>query len=115
MMFFLRFITAAAPTTISYFLALKSMTQIGNVSQINAVKKQMDQLKERNLVKEWEVPYEHLLTRRSAALFFFTPTDESSLGLIWEALAAYAKPHYVLNTEKKLSALDWRVEFIEQV
>jgi len=87
------------------------MVQIGNVPEIRAVKAHLDDLFERGLVKEWELPYENLLTRLTAAIFFLTPTDDSKLDEIWKELEKHKMLHYRLNEEKKLSQLEWRVEF----
>jgi hypothetical protein len=87
------------------------MAQIGNVSEIKAVKKHLDELKEKNLVKEWELPYENILTRLTAAIFFLTPSQGSRLDEIWKELEVHDMLQYRLNEEKKLSQLEWRVEF----
>jgi hypothetical protein len=87
------------------------MVQIGNVPEIRAVKVHLDDLYERGLVKEWELPYENLLTRLTAAIFFLTATDDSKLDEIWKELEKHKMLHYRLNEEKKLSQLEWRVEF----
>ena len=59
------------------------MVQIGNVPEIKAVKKHLEELKEKGLVSEWELPYENILTRLTAAIFFLTPKDDSKLEEIW--------------------------------
>jgi DNA-binding MarR family transcriptional regulator len=87
------------------------MSTIGNVPEIKSVKKHLDELKERGLVKEWEIPYEHLLSRLSAAIFFLTPSDHSKLEEIWTELEGHKMLQYRINEEKKLSILEWRVEF----
>jgi len=87
------------------------MAQIGNVPEIIAVKKHLDDLKEKGLVKEWELPYENLLTRLTAAIFFLTPVDDTKLEEIWKELEPHTRLTYRLNEEKKLSQLQWRVEF----
>jgi hypothetical protein len=87
------------------------MATIGNVSEINSVKKHLNDLKARGLVKEWEIPYENLLTRLTAAIFFLTPVAEDRLGEIWAELGTNPMLQYRLNEEKKLSNMDWRVEF----
>jgi len=87
------------------------MTQIGNVPEINAVKKQLEELKGKDLVKDWELPYEGILTRLTTAIFFLTPTDESKLDNIWKELKTYNIIQYSENKEEKLSRLRWRVEF----
>lgn len=87
------------------------MAQIGNVPEIKSVIEQLNVLKDKGLVKEWEVPYENILTRLTAAIFFLTPTDESRLTEIWNTLESFPRFQCRLNEEKKLSALQWRVEF----
>ena len=87
------------------------MAQIGNAPEIMAVKNHLNELKEKGLVKQWELPYENILTRLTAAIFFLTPLDESKLEEIWKELEVHKMLQYKLNEEKKLSQLDWRVEF----
>lgn len=87
------------------------MVQIGNVPEIKAVKMHLDELKEKGFVLSWELPYENILTRLTAAIFFLTPTDDSKLDEIWRELEVHKMLTYRLNEEKKLSKLTWRVEF----
>ncbi|MGE5340330.1 MAG: hypothetical protein ACM3SY_02505 [Candidatus Omnitrophota bacterium] len=82
-----------------------------NVPEIQEVKRHLDDLKDKALIKEWTLPYENILTRLTAAIFFFTPTDESKLEEIWKELDTHPMLQYRLNEEKKLSPLEWRVEF----
>jgi hypothetical protein len=83
------------------------------VKAINEVKEQLDVLKEKGLVREWVLPYENLLTRLSAAIFFLTPAkdDEQSLSAIADELGR--NEHYSIrpNHEKKLSDLAYRITF----
>lgn len=87
------------------------MAQIGNIPEIKAVKNQFDGLKEQGLIKDWEIPYENLLTRLSAAIFFFTPSTDTDLEKVWQELGSNIGLQYRINEEKKLSQLAWRVEF----
>lgn len=87
------------------------MAQVGNVPEINAVKQHLDQLKNKGLVKDWELPYENVLTRLTAAVFFLTPVGDSTLDEIWKELSKYPRLVYRRNEEQKLSKLEWRVEF----
>jgi len=82
-----------------------------NVPEIQEVKKHLDQLKDNGLLNEWELPYENILTRLTAAIFFLTPTDDSKLEEIWKELDKHPRLTYRLNEEKKLSQMVWRVEF----
>lgn len=76
------------------------MVQVGNVPEINEVKKHLDQLRKKGLVKEWELPYENILTRLTAAIFFLTPADESKSEEIWKELEIHKMLQYRLNEEK---------------
>ncbi len=89
------------------------MAQLGSVPAIKAVKKQLDELKENGLVKQWELPYEEILTRLSAAVFFLTPAAGAASETIWKELQGHFPLQYQPNEEKKLSALAWRVSFSE--
>lgn len=82
-----------------------------HVPEIIDVKLHLDDLKDQGLINEWELPYENILTRLTAAIFFINPADESKLPEIWKALEKHKMLHYRLNEEKKLSPLEWRVEF----
>ena len=81
------------------------------VQDIYDVKLHLDELKDSGLIKEWELPYENILTRLTAAIFFLAPTDEAKLDEIWKELDKHPMLDYRLNEEKKLSPLEWRVEF----
>jgi hypothetical protein len=81
------------------------------VPEIIEVKDHLEALREKGLVKEWELPYENILTRLTAAIFFLTPVDRSKLDEIWKELDKHPRLTYRLNEEKKLSQLEWRVEF----
>lgn len=87
------------------------MAQIGNVPEIIAVKNHLNNLQQRGLVTAWELPYENLLTRLTAAIFFLTPADDSKLEEIWSELDSYPMFQFRKNEEKKLSQLSWRVEY----
>ncbi|MCP5007254.1 MAG: hypothetical protein GY941_25440 [Planctomycetes bacterium] len=82
-----------------------------NVPAITEVKEHLEKLREKGLLKAWELPYENLLTRLTAAIFFLDATDESSLEEIWRELDKHPMLIYRKNEEQKLSKLDWRVEF----
>ncbi|MBB5622480.1 hypothetical protein HDE69_003555 [Pedobacter cryoconitis] len=87
------------------------MKQIGNVPEINEVKSHLEVLKTKQLITAWHVPYEEVLTRLTAAVFFLTPTDESKLDEIWQELGIHQRIQYQMNADKSLSPLEWRVEF----
>ena len=87
------------------------MAVIGNTPEINDVKKHFEVLQANGLLQAWEMPYENLLTRLTAAVFFLTPSSTSALSDIWKELEKIPMFTFRENAEKQLSSLDWRVEF----
>lgn len=87
------------------------MAQIGNIPEIVEVKTLLNRLQREGLVLAWELPYENLLTRRSAAIFFLTPASEANLSEIWEQLGQFDHFRVSKSKEKTLSQLEYRVEF----
>ena len=87
-----------------------------HVPEIIEVKDQLEKMKKNGLIKEWELPYENLLTRRSAAIFFLTPAaeDENTTEKICAILNAYYNFSKRPNTEKLLSEMPWRITFSEE-
>ena len=88
-----------------------TMAQIGHVLEILDVKQYLEQLKSKGFIKDWELPYENLLTRLSAAIFFITPVSEEKIVEINEQMARF--DNYVLdtNTDQLLSDLPYRIQF----
>jgi len=87
-----------------------------NVKAINEVKESLDLLKKEGRLKAWELPYEQILSRLSAAIFFVTPVsdDAKSLSPVWEKLGQFPNFSYRTNTEQLLSRLDYRVTFSKE-
>lgn len=85
-----------------------------HVPEIIEVKEQLAALKAQGLVSEWELPYENILTRRSAALFFVTPGSEGQAEAVWKALEPYEHFSYRTNDERKLSQLTYCVTFSKE-
>lgn len=81
------------------------------VPEIIEIKKKLDRLKEEGLVTEWELPYENLLTRLTAGIFFLTPAPDVPADRIWNAFSDDKDFSFRINTEQKLSKLMYRVTF----
>lgn len=81
------------------------------VPEISQVKSYFEELQGQGLVKEWALPYENLLTRLNAAIFFFTPADEASVPAIEAKFGQYEHFSFRPNQEKRLSMLQYRVTF----
>lgn len=90
------------------------MARIGHVPEIIAVKDRLEELKNKNLIKDWELPYENLLTRLTAAIFFVEPIGGEEMEPVWEELKEFTYFRYSTNGEEKLSKMKWRVEFSEE-
>lgn len=87
-----------------------------NVPEIIEVKDLLNEMKTQSIITDWELPYENLLTRRSAAIFFFD-IDESDPAKLQEAerqLNQFDNFSYRPNTEKNLSQMKYRLTFSEE-
>lgn len=91
------------------------MAQIGNVKEINEVKACMEELRTKGLIKNWELPYENLLTRLSAAIFFISISENIDGQLIWTELKKFNNFSYQANEKTNLSKLEYQIEFKESV
>ena len=85
-----------------------------HVPEIIEVKEHLEQLKVDGKVSNWELPYENILTRRSAAIFFVEFPPEAGREIVWKELEKYEDFSYRENTELKLSSLAYRVTFSEE-
>jgi len=86
------------------------------VKKIHEVKEHLEQLKASGLIEQWELPYENLLTRLTAAIFFLTPSKDhlEDHSAMWRELEKYEDFSYRPNREKKLSSLVYRVTFSKE-
>ncbi|GGB26267.1 hypothetical protein [Puia dinghuensis] len=86
------------------------------VKEINEVKENLDLLTNQGIIEKWELPYENLLTRLSAAIFFFSTSSEDpgNIPQLSESLGKFPNFSYRINTEKKLSNLTYRLTFSEE-
>jgi hypothetical protein len=86
------------------------------VKKITEMKEHLDELKKKGLVEAWELPYENLLTRLNAAIFFISPAEKHRdyPAAIWTELEGFEHFSYRINHEKKLSSLTYRVTFSEE-
>jgi len=96
-----------------YELILKDEVIIMHAPKISKAKEFLDILKNKDkLIAEWELPYENLLTRLDAAIFFCNPVENIDEKELWQRLgSAFSGFEYVLNEEKKLSEMNYRLTF----
>jgi hypothetical protein len=85
-----------------------------NVPEIVVVKDKLESLKGRTLIEAWELPYENLLTRLTAAIFFIDPTEGTDVSSIEDEFKAYDFFSCRLNTEKKISGMTYRLTFSQE-
>ncbi len=82
------------------------------VPETDRVKNIFEELKAgKKLISQWHMPYGGLITRLSAAEFFFTPTDPSLIPEIEKELSAVEGLRITENSYKKLSPLQYRAVF----
>lgn len=81
--------------------------------KIAKAKEFLDLLKTKHkLIAQWELPYENLLTRLDAAIFFCNPTENIDEKKLWQQLdTAFSGFEYRLNEEKKLSEMTYCLTF----
>jgi hypothetical protein len=80
------------------------------IPEITEVKEHLEFLKKNGLIADWVLPYESILTRRSAAIFFVDLHHNAPADL-WMEFEKYDNFSKRLNTEKKISQLEYRVTF----
>ncbi len=85
------------------------------IPEIKAVKDELEAMKKAGHISGWELPYENLLTRLDAAIFFVGLPPDGDAQSALEPLGRL--PHFRVreNSEQKLSRLSHRVEFSEIV
>jgi len=83
------------------------------VPEINEVKGRLEEMAKSGKIEAWELPYENLLTRLTAAIFFIEPAkgQDENLQAVWDELANHENFSYRENNEKKLSQMKYRVTF----
>ena len=81
--------------------------------KIAKAKSFLDTLKDKDLlITEWELPYENLLTRLDAAIFFCNLAGGVDEKQLWKKLDNYFVGfEHQLNEEKKLSEMTYRLTF----
>jgi len=88
------------------------MVQIGNVPEIVSVKACLITLQEQEVITAWELPYENLLTRLTAAIFYFSLEKNVQLSEIQNMLQSFGTPVCEENKDT-LSDLSYRLTFLE--
>ena len=84
------------------------MPRLGHISEIIAVKNKLDRLQQEGFVRDWELPYENLITRVNAAVFLI---DADNVVTVRERLAEFRNCHISNNENSLLSPMNYRLEF----
>lgn len=87
------------------------MGQIGNVEEIKRIKACLDTLKKNGLIIEWELPYENLLTRYTAAIFFFTPAENFNPADIRQYLTEFPDANVLPHEPANISRMPYKIVF----
>lgn len=94
------------------------MAKIGHVPEIIEIKEHLKELKTKGIIKDWALPYENLLTRLTAAVFFVEPVGEKQTSELLKGLSNRPDTRFEFqsreNKEKKLSQLKLRLEFTKK-
>jgi hypothetical protein len=85
-----------------------------NVPEIKKVKQKFEEIKSAQHIQNWELPYENILSRLTAAIFFITPAENISMEQIAAGFAEYENFSWRENTEQKLSQLAYRITFSKE-
>lgn len=86
----------------------------GQVPEIDEVKSCLEVLRKKGIISKWELPYESLLTRLSAAIFFLALKKDDDINIVIKGLSRFPKFRYMENNAQKLSTLKYRIEFNEE-
>jgi len=90
------------------------MKQIGNVDTIQLIKDYLESLKIAGKINDWELPYEHLLTRLSAALFFIDNVDDNNPSHLFEGILVSLEASLRKHDSHQLSEMLWELRFLPQ-
>jgi hypothetical protein len=84
--------------------------RIGNIPDIQNFKQLLNHCKEKGLITDWELPYEQLLTRLSAAIFFFNVGSDAVPDELYTLFAKY--PGLVIHrNEGTMSLMSHQISF----
>ncbi len=81
------------------------------ISELNEIKKTIENMRSNGLIADWSLPYESLVTKLATAVFFITPAHPDFESQIWYELNKYSHFSFRLNYEKELSPCEYRVTF----
>ncbi|MNW42816.1 hypothetical protein D3C74_200000 [compost metagenome] len=87
------------------------MAAIGNVQEIKEIRNYLDKLKQNGIIMSWELPYENLLTRLSAAIFFFTLTENANLSDIKDCFKEFNNVNIVPHEPGNISQMPYKIIF----
>ncbi|NMM55480.1 hypothetical protein [Paenibacillus aquistagni] len=87
------------------------MVQIGMIEEIQSVKSCLEKLKQKGIIIAWELPYENLLTRLNAAIFFFTPSEGVNPVVIQEHLIEYPNASVTPHQPAAISQMPYKIAF----
>lgn len=87
------------------------MVQIGNVPEITEIRSALEEMTNEGLLLGWELPYENLLTRNDAAIYFLSVSEDIDANIVWEKLAHFSGLEYKENSARELSQLNWEIKF----
>ncbi len=84
-----------------------------NVPKITRIKAILEEIKQQgDLITDWVLPYENILTRLDAGIFFCNLKPGTDGTALWETLAQKTEGfEHKPNEDKKLSDMEHRITF----
>ncbi len=78
---------------------------------ISKLKGQLESMKSRSLLKDWNWPQDGSFELRRTVNFYVTPASEKTLQKVIEEFEKYENLRCIINTDKKSCALKYRISF----
>jgi hypothetical protein len=88
---------------------------IFSFTQVLSLKKHLEELRRKGLVKEWGISYENGINRFVAANFFFRAENKSRIAEICRELQCHEIAEYKDGPGKNKAELLFRIEFNSRV
>ena len=87
------------------------MAKLGDIKEIKQLKECLEGMKVKGWINEWELPYENLLTRLSAAIVFIKPSNDDFISKIIETLEETVQIQCTISENTLRLALPYKITF----
>lgn len=86
------------------------MNRLGDVKEIKEIKQYLEGIRQEGLIEHWELPYEKILTRLTAAHFFVQPVHDREQE-VTALLGQLPQARYRENVHPQLSSYPYELVF----